>query len=133
MAESQSPNKLSQPAIISAITEVVDPILKRLQIFNPSAGYQPEDVKQTVRRVIKSKKVEGIELLPDQIRFNAIFTDSNQYKLLVAHSCKAYVDLIMQPRFPHLKQKRIPKQQKDFASELDNEIYYLENGDIALT
>lgn len=119
----------SQPASVSAITEVVEPVLNRLQTFNPNAGYQPEDIKQTVRRVIKSKKVEGVILMPDQNQFNVISIDSIQYKLLVAHCCKVYVDLIMQPRFPHQKQKRIPKHQKDFSFELENEIYYLENGD----
>lgn len=131
MSESQSPNLSLRPPSVSGVTELVEPVLKKLHKFNPGASYQPEDIRQTIRRIIRQQKIKGLALSPDQNRFDAIPIESDKYRLLVAHCCKVYVDLIMQPRFshPHLKQKRIPKHQKEFAFELENEIYQLENGE----
>src|ERR1035438_6716462 len=103
----------------SLVADLAEAVLRKLDKFNPGANYQREDLKQTVRSIIKNGKVDGLVLMPDQNRFNAIPIDSDKYKLLVAHCCKIYVDLIMHPRLahPHLKQKRIPKHQKEFAIE----------------
>lgn len=130
MIESQFPNIPSQSTSVSSIAEVIEPVLRKLQRFNPGANYQPEDIRQTICRIIHQEKIDGLVLSPNKNRFNAISTDSDKYRLLVAHCCKIYVDLVLEPRFPHphLKRKRIPKEQKDFALELDNEIYKLENG-----
>jgi hypothetical protein len=81
---------------------------------------------------LKQKKVKDVELMPDQIHFNSVQVGSKEYKLLVAHTCKIYVDLVFNPQFPSLKRKRIPKEQRDFSFELDEEIYRLENGDSGL-
>ena len=120
-------------ANVSSVLDLAEAVLRKLDKFNPGANYQREDIKQTVRSIIKGGKVDGIALMPDQNQFNTIPVDSDKYRLLIAHCCRVYVDLIMQPRFvhPHLKQKRIPKHQKEFAFELENEIYQLENGDAA--
>jgi hypothetical protein len=131
MSESQPQNTPPQPANVSSVIELAEPVLKKLHTFNPGASYQPEDIKQTIRRIIHQGKIDGLVLSPDQNRFKAILVESDKYKLLVAHCCKIYVDLVLEPRFPHLKRKRIPKEQKDFARELENEIYQLENGDAA--
>lgn len=134
MDDSQNNPKADQHSTsASSVVDLVAAVLRKLDKFNPGVSYQREDIKQTVRSVIKSGKVDGIVLMPDQNRFNTIPIESDKYKLLVAHCCKVYVDLIVQPRFvhPHLKQKRIPKHQKEFAFELENEIYQLENGDAA--
>src|SRR5882757_1737372 len=118
---------------VNSVLELVNPVMQRLSLFSPNTPYQPEDIKQTIRSIILRKKVEGIELMPDQNHFNSIQVDSKQYKLLVAHTCKTYVDLVFEPRFPQPKRKRIPKDQKAFSVELDGEIYQLENGDVGFS
>ena len=114
---------------VNSVLELINPVMQRLKLFSLDTPYQPEDIRQTVRSIIRHKKVEGVELMPDQIHFNPIQVDSKEYKLLVAHTCKVYVNLVFEPRSPQLKRKRIPKEQKDFSFELDDEIYQLENGD----
>ena len=120
----------TQPASVSDVAELVDPVLEKLQKFDPDARYERERIKQTIRSLIKERKVGDVVLAPDQNHFNTIPIDSDKYKLLIAHCCSVYVDLIMQPHFvhSHMKRKQIPKHQREFASELDGEIYRLENG-----
>ena len=127
MIEHQSPNLPSQLACVSSIDEVVEPVLKELQKFNPGVDYQWGDVKQTIRKIIQQGKIDGSIFSPDKIHIPAIATDSAKFKLLVAHSCKIYVDLVLEPRVPGLKRKRVSKEQKQFAFELDCQIHELEN------
>jgi translation elongation factor EF-G len=55
----------SESVRTSLITDLVEPIFEKLQKFNPGANYQRDDIKQTIRNILKSKRVEGVALMPD--------------------------------------------------------------------
>ena len=107
--------------------DFVEPVWQKLQQFNPGANYQREDIKITLRNLAKSGKIPNIALRPDQKSISPIPVGSDNYKLLIAHCCMVYVNLILEPRFG--KRKRLSKSQHEFVAELEQEIYRLENGD----
>lgn len=97
---------------VNSILELVNPVMQRLAVFSPGTPYDAGNIKQTIRSVVKRGKVEGVELMPDQIHFKPVQVDSNEYKLLVAHTCKVYVDLVIAPQLPQSKHRKHLKYKK---------------------
>jgi hypothetical protein len=105
-----------------SIEELVPPVRQKLKQFAPETPYDPDHIKCALQIIVKNGRVKGIELLPDMksLRPRA---EGNTYLLLVAHTCKAFVDPAVAGK------KRVPRHQKDFIFELGNEIHRLENGE----
>jgi hypothetical protein len=108
-----------------SVLDFVSPVLDRLKTFNPEANYQREDVRDALRRLIKLEKVKGITLLPNLLGINPTPLNSKEGKLLIAHCCQVYVDLIIYPRLG--RRPRLKPTQKEFVFNLANEIHELEN------
>jgi hypothetical protein len=113
-----------------SIQEMIDPVLLKLNQFNPGMPYDREHIRSALQRTVRSGRIKGLGLAPDKKRFNSK-VGGNDYILLLNLTCKMFVDPVINPRFP--TKKRISRQQKDFAFELENEIYYLENSDGAFS
>ena len=109
-----------------SLNELVEPVCHKLRTFNPGVEYDSAQIIYALRNTIKSGRIKGATLMPDQNRLSAR-VDGDNFVLLVDLACKVFVDLVFSPRVP--TKKRIPKHQKDFAFDLENEIYRLENGD----
>ena len=108
------------------VAELAKAVRQKLAVFNPGVEYETLQIVSVLRTVIKSGRVRNVILMPDLNRLNTKVT-GDDYLLLVNLACKIFVDLVMSPKLP--TRKRIPKHQKDFAFELENEIHYLENGE----
>ena len=106
-----------------SVADLAKAVRQKLAVFNPGVEYQIPQIASILRTVIKSGSVNGVTLMPDLNRLNAMVT-GGKYRLLVNLACKEFVDPVMQPKFP--TRKRIPKHQKDFAFQLANEIHYSE-------
>jgi hypothetical protein len=112
---------------MTLLTEFNEPVLHKLQLFNLGVVYEIDQINFALREVLKSSKVNGVTLFPDQTRISEVAHDSDQYKLLVNHTCKLFVDRFFEAS--RAGRKRIQKQQRNFAFDLDGEIYRLENGE----
>jgi len=106
-----------------SIEELVAPVRQKLKQFAPDTPYDPDNLKRAIQMIAKSGRVKGIQLLPD-LRTLRPRAEGNTYLLLVDHTCKAFVDPVV------AKAKRIPRHQKVFIFELENEIHHLENGEV---
>ena len=105
-----------------SIDELVAPVRQKLKLFAPDTPYDPDHIKRALQMIAKSGRVKGVELLSD-MRSLRPRAEGNACLLLVDHTCKAFVDPAVAGK------KRIPRHQRDFIFELENEIHRLENGE----
>ena len=118
-------NDSSRKPSAGSIEELVAPVLQKLKQFAPDTPYDPDHIKRALQMIAKGR-VKGIELLPDMRTF-CPRAEGNIYILLVDHTCKAFVEPAIAGK------KRLPRHQKDFIFELENEIHRLENGEAMLS
>jgi hypothetical protein len=116
----------AKSSVAHSIADLIEPVLSKLKAFNPGVEYESQQIIYALRRGIKSGRIKKVTLMPDQMTFSTRVEGDN-YLLLLNLACKTFADLVMLPAFP--TKKRIPRHQKEFATNLDVEIYYLENGD----
>ena len=123
-------NNKSGASVADSISDLIEPVRLKLSAFNPGAEYESRQITFALQKAIKNGRIKGVALMPDLNRFSARVEGDN-YLLLVNLACKTFVDLILLPTFP--TKKRISKHQKEFAGNLESEIYHLENGEEAFS
>jgi hypothetical protein len=107
------------------LASFIEPTRQKLAIFYPGVEIDPGQVLDALRRTLKSGRIKGMTLWNDQLTIVGEL-DGVKGRLLINYACKTIVDRVydVSAKF----NKRIPRHQKDFAFDLDNEIYELENG-----
>ena len=108
----------------NSIDEVIPHVLRELTDFAPDTPYDSDHVGDALRGVLRSRSVQGTELMPDlkSLRPPAV---GHILRLLVLLTCDKFVEPAIASR------RAIPQQQKEYVYRLRSEIHRLENGEEA--